>query len=165
MSPPQESPPGLHPTHSWGLEALGVSPFCLCHCSNFSFQAFDERQSEPLDRQLHEEKHVPRGQPSTWCLGCLVCASVREQTQQHLGRTESCQRGSPRQPRGVQAPRAHAHTQTCHTKASACNCRGPGAPSLGREDPLKEGIATHSSIPAWRIPMDRGAWQATAHGS
>ena len=29
--------------------------------------------------------------------------------------------------------------------------------SLGREDPLEEGIATHSSILAWRIPMDRGA--------
>ena len=29
--------------------------------------------------------------------------------------------------------------------------------SLGREDPLEEGMATHSSIPAWRIPMDRGA--------
>ena len=29
--------------------------------------------------------------------------------------------------------------------------------SLGWEDPLKEGMATHSSIPAWRIPMDRGA--------
>ena len=25
-------------------------------------------------------------------------------------------------------------------------------------------MATHSSIPAWRIPMDRGAWQATVHG-
>ena len=25
-------------------------------------------------------------------------------------------------------------------------------PSLGREDPLKEGMATHSSILAWRIP-------------
>ena len=23
---------------------------------------------------------------------------------------------------------------------------------LGREDPLEEGMATHSSIPAWRIP-------------
>ena len=29
---------------------------------------------------------------------------------------------------------------------------------------LKEGMATHSSILAWRIPMDRGAWQATVHG-
>ena len=32
--------------------------------------------------------------------------------------------------------------------------------SLGWEDPLEKGIATPSSILAWRIPMDRGAWQA-----
>ena len=37
--------------------------------------------------------------------------------------------------------------------------------SLGREDPLEEGIATHSSILAWRIPMDQGAWQTTVHKS
>ena len=36
--------------------------------------------------------------------------------------------------------------------------------SLGWEDPLGEGMATYSSILAWRIPMDRGAWQATVHG-
>ena len=36
--------------------------------------------------------------------------------------------------------------------------------SLGQEDPLEEGMATHSSILAWRIPMDRGAWRATVHG-
>ena len=35
---------------------------------------------------------------------------------------------------------------------------------LGWEDPLEEGVATHSSILAWRIPTDRGAWQATVHG-
>ena len=35
--------------------------------------------------------------------------------------------------------------------------------SLGWEDPLEEGMATHSSILAWRIPMDRGAWWATVH--
>ena len=29
---------------------------------------------------------------------------------------------------------------------------------LGWEDPLEDGMATHSSILAWRIPMDRGAW-------
>ena len=28
------------------------------------------------------------------------------------------------------------------------------------EDALEEGMATHSSILAWRIPMDRGAWRA-----
>ena len=36
--------------------------------------------------------------------------------------------------------------------------------SLGREDPLEEGMATLSSILAWRIPMGRGAWRATVHG-
>ena len=36
--------------------------------------------------------------------------------------------------------------------------------SLGQEGPLEEGMATHSSILAWRIPMDRGAWRATVHG-
>ena len=32
--------------------------------------------------------------------------------------------------------------------------------SLGGEDPLEVGMATHSSTLAWRILMDRGAWQA-----
>ena len=36
--------------------------------------------------------------------------------------------------------------------------------SLGWEDPLEEGMATHSSTLACRIPMDKGAWQATVHG-
>ena len=36
--------------------------------------------------------------------------------------------------------------------------------SLGWEDPLEEGMATHSSSLAWRIPMDRGAWRATVNG-
>ena len=35
--------------------------------------------------------------------------------------------------------------------------------SLGWEVPLEEGMGTHSSILAWRIPMDRRAWQATVH--
>ena len=36
--------------------------------------------------------------------------------------------------------------------------------SLGWEDPLEKGTATHFSILAWRIPMDRGAWRAIVHG-
>ena len=37
---------------------------------------------------------------------------------------------------------------------------------LGWEDPLGEDLemATHFSILAWRIPMDRGAWWAIVHG-
>ena len=36
--------------------------------------------------------------------------------------------------------------------------------SMSWEDPLEEGMATHSSILAWRIPMDREAWWAVVHG-
>ena len=36
--------------------------------------------------------------------------------------------------------------------------------SLGQENPLEKGMATHSSILAWRIPRTEGAWQATVHG-
>ena len=42
------------------------------------------------------------------------------------------------------------------SKESACNLG-----DLGWEDLLEEDMATHSSILAWRIPMDRGAWWAT----
>ena len=42
--------------------------------------------------------------------------------------------------------------------------RETGVQSLGWEDPLEKGVETHSSILAWRIPMDRGAWQATVLG-
>ena len=37
--------------------------------------------------------------------------------------------------------------------------------SLGWEDPLEEGMATHSSILAWRILMNRGTWQTMVHGA
>ena len=32
---------------------------------------------------------------------------------------------------------------------------------LGREDPLEEGMATHSSILAWKIPWTEGGLQST----
>ena len=38
------------------------------------------------------------------------------------------------------------------------------ARSLGWEDPLEEGMGTHSSVLAQKIPVDTGAWQATVHG-
>ena len=48
-------------------------------------------------------------------------------------------------------------------KESACNV-GDRVRSLHWEDTLEEGMATHSSILAWRIPMDRGARQAAVRG-
>ena len=38
-----------------------------------------------------------------------------------------------------------------------------GVQSLGREDPLEKEMATHSSILAWKNPID-GAWRVTVHG-
>ena len=36
--------------------------------------------------------------------------------------------------------------------------------SLSWEDSLEDGMVTHSSILAWRIPMDRDGWWAPVHG-
>ena len=53
---------------------------------------------------------------------------------------------------------AHCFPGVSVGKESACN-----AGDLDWEDPLEKGKATHSSILAWRIPMDRGTWWATVH--
>ena len=36
--------------------------------------------------------------------------------------------------------------------------------SLGQEDPMEEGMATDSSILAWKNPLDRGDWWGTVNG-
>ena len=63
---------------------------------------------------------------------------------------------------GVNHPWASLVVQT--VKNSSPAMKGTQVQSLGWEDPLKEDIATHSSILAWRIPMEKGAWQATVRG-
>ena len=48
-------------------------------------------------------------------------------------------------------------------KESACNAGDRSLiPGSGRSP--GEGIGSHFSILAWRIPMDRGAWQVSVHG-
>ena len=39
-----------------------------------------------------------------------------------------------------------------------------GVAFLDWEDSLEEGMATHSSILAWKIPMDKRVWWATVPG-
>ena len=41
-------------------------------------------------------------------------------------------------------------------KESACNVGDPG--SIPGKIPLVKEMATHSSMLAWRIPRDKGAW-------
>ena len=51
-----------------------------------------------------------------------------------------------------------------HGKESACNAGDLGSiPTRGREDPLENGMATHSSILAWEIPWteELGGLQST----
>ena len=36
--------------------------------------------------------------------------------------------------------------------------------SLDQEDPLEEGMATHSKYSCLENPIDRGAWRVTVHG-
>ena len=45
-------------------------------------------------------------------------------------------------------------------KEFACSAKDLGS-MLSWEGLLEEGMATHSSILVWRIPMDRGAWWNT----
>ena len=49
-------------------------------------------------------------------------------------------------------------------KESTCNAGDLGSIS-GVEDSPKKEMATHCRIPAWRIPMDRGAWRAAVQGT
>jgi len=51
-----------------------------------------------------------------------------------------------------------------HTVKKLLALRETWVRSLGWEDPLEDGMVTHSSILAWKIPLDREAWQATVHG-
>ena len=60
-------------------------------------------------------------------------------------------------------------TYTQHASLVAQMVKNPPAmrdtwvQSLSWEDSLEDGMATHFSILAWRIPMDRDAWWATVH--
>ena len=49
-------------------------------------------------------------------------------------------------------------------KESACNAVDLGS-ILGQEDPLEKGMATHSSILAWRIPWTVGTGRLQSRGS
>ena len=48
-------------------------------------------------------------------------------------------------------------------RESACDAGDVGS-VCGSGEPLEKGMATHSSILAWKTPMDRETWQAIVHG-
>ena len=89
------------------------------------------------------------------------------------GKESACSAGDPglipgsgRSPReGIGYPLQYSWTSlVAQTVKNPPGMRETWVQSLGWEAPLEEGMATHSSILAWRIPMDKGAWQAAVHG-
>ena len=50
------------------------------------------------------------------------------------------------------------------SKESTCNAEDLVRP-LGGEDPLEEGMASHSGVLAWRSSRTEEAWRATVHGA
>ena len=83
--------------------------------------------------------HVKDGKILTWCvcLPCCVMNSIRREYRASL--VAQSEKKPP------------VMWETC-------------VQSLGWEDPLEEGMATHSSILAWGIPMDRGEGLVAVHG-
>ena len=59
----------------------------------------------------------------------------------------------PLQPFSFPATRPAPHPRKCPLPMASLSARQETwVQCLGREDPLEEGMATHSSILAWRIP-------------
>ena len=88
------------------------------------------------------------------------------------GKESTCNAGNPSSVPGSgcsPAERIHYPLQYSWASLVAQMIKNPSAMQetwvwfLCWEDPLKEGMATHFSILAWGIPMDRGAWWATDH--
>ena len=80
------------------------------------------------------------------------------------GRILACQTGGPG---SIPSPAARVPFRASLVAQTVKNPRAMQETqdqSLGGEDALEKRMATHFSIPAWRIPMERGAWQATVHG-
>ena len=67
--------------------------------------------------------------------------------------------------RGDQDPDIYREGFAGDSDGKECGCHAEDHGLVpGWKDSL-EGMATHSSVQAWRIPMDRGAWgAATVHG-
>ena len=102
---------------------------------------------------------------------CLSRASLVAQLVKNL--LQACNTGDLALiPESERSPREEIGYPSQYSWASLVSQRVKNPPamweawiqSLGWEDTLKEGTAIHSSILAWRIPMDREAWWATIHG-
>ena len=83
--------------------------------------------------------HVKDGKILTRCV-CLPCCVMNSKRREHRASLVA---------QSVKKP--PAMRETCIL-------------SLGWDDPLEEGMATHSSILAWGLPIDRGEGRVAVHG-
>ena len=90
------------------------------------------------------------------------------------GEESSCNAGDPGSIPGSGRSPGEGHGNPCHyswasllaqTVKNLPTMQETWVQSLSWEDPLEGGMATHSIILAWRIPMGRGARRATVMGS
>ena len=128
----------------WILPWL-ISPSCLC-LSSFphedSFNFLSNSSLYHIQSILHgpPQDSSPLGGPIQWLLLPFISSLLN----------------------------AHKHSFPGGSsgKEPICQCRRHkrhGFDTLVGKIPLEEGTATQSSFLAWRIPMDRGAWQTTVH--
>ena len=96
---------------------------------------------------------------------CFPCSSAGKKSACNAGDPSSTP-GSRRSPgEGIGYPFQYSWASlVAQTVKNLLVMRETWVQSMGWEDPLVEGRATHSSILAWGILMDRGTWQATVHG-
>ena len=64
----------------------------------------------------------------------------------------------------MQNSKIHRASLVTHGVKNPPAMQETGVQSLGQEDPLEKEMATHSSILAWKLSTDRGAWWATVPG-
>ena len=89
---------------------------------------------------------------------CLLLPAMQETPVQFLGREDPWRRDR------LPTPVFFGFPGGSEGKESTCNVGDLGSiPGLGRSP--EGGMAVHSSILAWRIPMDRGAWWDATHGA
>ena len=107
------------------------------------------------------KKNKNKNKTSLQLSGELLVIHLKGFPDSSVGKETSCSAGDPGSIPGLgRSPgEGMGFPGGSDSKESACNVGG-----LGWEDPLEESMAAHSSIFAWRIPMDKQAWRATVHG-
>ena len=85
-----------------------------------------------------------------YCLQLLIPYCSLELVLRHS--SSSCYKGEFTSSTGLGRSVSQVVVVVKNPPANAGNVLIPGSWSLGQEDPLEEGMATHSSILAWKIP-------------